>query len=62
MKTLPANVLIVLDEKGNEIGLIKGKFTYELNAPLQDEEIASLLMNNGDRLPLVQQGLSEKDV
>ena len=53
MKTTPCQVLIVLDENGKEIGLIKGNYVYRLDAPLQGEEIAEVMTNGGNCLPIM---------
>ena len=56
MKTTQANVLIVLDDNGKEIGMIKGSNVYRLDVPLQGEEIAEVMTNNGDALPIMNGG------
>ena len=57
MKTSPANVLLVHDDNDKVIGMIMGTNIYRLESPLSGEEIAEVMTNNGDALPIMKQPL-----
>lgn len=59
MKTSTAQVLLVKDDGGQIIGMIMGQFVYRLDNPLQGEEIAEVMTNNGDHLPIVASALNK---